>query len=420
MEKHKFTPTRPSSVPADAVYMDWNNSSRVEAHWVISEYDTEKKQYVGDYIEWDTNGNLLAKRKYDRITGAQLERNEYFNGHITESRWYVGEELFEDHYYYHIYPPVVNVSSVYHKHNNDRQKTIFDKTGRQLYSVREELVTVRHQRRYYNGILVYEGIQHEDESKAPLYVRYFYPNGATLIDYSSNNDGTGIWRLYDESAQEIHNLPETDERGRNVDMDWDEFIPTWFNYGEEEHHMPDWDAARAKFIESYNDLLISNTIATLNAPAHLQVELDKIDWNNIKTSHMRGNDLPPAITGILSEDEDVAAESTNRIWYEIEYDRTLYEAIFPVGIVVARMLPFYLEVPVVRQRIVKFLFKVLSQPHIKVEWERYEELIASFEPLLPLLFQWAGEPDLVTAQHVQYILLHAARELITGSRNMQR
>lgn len=410
MEKDKNVPSRPASVPREAYYMDWNNSSRVEAHWAVSEFDTQKKQYAGDYTEWDLYGNLLEKRTYDRGTGKQIERHEYHYGKITKSTYYVGEEVLEKFYYEHINPTAVKISGVYRNHNKDREQTYFNETGQRLYSVRDEKVTNLHQRCYYNDILVYEGIQDTDHTKPPVYVRYFYPNGATLLDYTSKGDDTGTYRLYDEAGGVLLTMLQTDEAFINRKNRWNYFVPQWTTDPEHTTTTTYLDAIVQNFRKEYELNVLNKKIKALPVPEQLQLELSNIDWKNI-TSAWRGGskELPEEINGLLSEDAEVGIECEKRIWWKMACHGELYEATYATATIIARMLPFYKHTPVVEQRMLGLLYKIMIQPGLRNSG--YSEMIATMEFLIPQLFQWAGDADPLTARQAQHILIHVGKEL---------
>ncbi|AEV99088.1 hypothetical protein Niako_2752 [Niastella koreensis GR20-10] len=411
-------PKRPASVPEGACYMDWNNSSRVEAHWVVKEFDTQKKQLLGDYIEWDLNGNLLEKRTYDRSTGKQIERHEYINGKITVSKWYVGEDLFVNCYYEHIHSPVVKISRVYRNNNKDRTDTFFDEAGRELFSIRSEEVSECHERKYYNAILVYEGIQDPDKTKPPVSVRYFYPGGATLIDYTTNGNDTGIFQLYDEAGLVLLTMLQGDEAFINRKNRWNYFVPEWTTGPEHTIITTYLHAIVQNFRKEYELNVLDKKIKELPVPQHLQAELDKVDWKKITSAWGSGEDLPSAINGLLSEDEEIGRACEERIWWKMAYHGELYEATYATATIIARMLPLYKQATVVEQRLFGLLYKVMIQPGLRNRG--YSEMIAAMEFLIPQLFQWAGDTNPVTARRAQHILIHVGKDLPETEAFLQR
>ncbi|HEX6427038.1 MAG TPA: hypothetical protein VF008_05100 [Niastella sp.] len=395
-------PIRPATVPERAHY--------INKRWIMGQVDTRKGKYTGDYAEWDLNGIIIVKRVYDPETSEVVEEYKYENGKINTSKVYAASELLQSFYHRNVDPPVVKNSILYRNDSNDRTQTFFDETGRELYSVRLEKVSDHHERRYYNGVLVYEGIGNPDHAKAPSSVKYYYAGGATLIDYTSNGDGTGIWRLYDEAGQELLHMPENDEEEKNEYNHWDTFMPSWGDYKYETTRV-DWDAVIENFKAAHSYEITKEKLYALVAPEHLKQELEKVDWENIETAMGGGKKLPIAITGLFTEDEDVIEMGLDRIWYEILHQGSICEATYKVATILARMFPYHTNVPPIQSRLIRFLFKVLGQSYLTENQELYNEMITALNAIAPLVIQIAGDVDEPTALRAQYILVHGGRNM---------
>jgi len=402
-------PARAASVPERAHYVN-KSSTNGAACWVAGQVDTTKGKYVGDYTEWDLNGAIIVKRVYSPETGEVVEEHKYENGKLNTSKVYAPGELLQSFYHRKVDPPVVKNSILYRNDSNDRTQTFFDETGSKLYSVRIEEVNDHHERRYYNGVLVYEGIGNPDQAKAPLGVQYFYPGGATMIDYSPNGDGTGLWRLYDETGQELLTLPVTNEEEMNEYNHWDTFMPSWRSY-EYANTRTDWDAMIENFKDAHAYKVTEEKLYALVAPEALKQELEKVDWENIETAMAGGKKLPQALTGLLTEDESVVEMCLDTIWYEIEHQGSIYEATWKTATILARMFPYYTNNQTVKSRLISFLFKVLRQSYLTENQELYNEMIAALNAIAPLVLQLAGDEDEQTALRAQYILVHGGRNM---------
>jgi len=399
-------PARPASVPEQAHFAKM--SSRKDGG-VTCTIDARIGKFIGEYLEWDLNGNLVAKRLYNE-TGEVVESYEYNKGMLKYSKIYDADGVVQSMYYQNIQPPVVEICTVFRNDQKDTEESYFDETGKQLYSIRSEEVTKYHSRRYYNGKLVYEGILAEDDTQPPVSIKYFAENGATLINYTSNGDNTGVWRLYDATGNPQQSMPVPDEQANNKRMYWEAFLNSWSGYNV--HYLqPDWEAMVANFQEANKSFISENKLITLEIPVHLQKELDKVNWKYIETAMDGGEELPIAINGMLCEDEDVANMSKDIIWFQIEHQDSVYEATYQVANILARMLPLYNHLPAVQLRLCKFLYDVLKLYYINTEEKMYEKLITAIdiESSLPLIMQWATGADEKIARRAQYLLVLAGK-----------
>lgn len=408
-EAGEVLPVRPANVPERAHYLNKRSSTPGAACWIMGQVDTRIGKYTGDYAEWDLNGAVIVKRVYSLDNGEVIETHEYANGKLKSSNVYKPGELLQSFYHRDTDPAVVSESVLYRNDQTDRLQTFYDLEGRELYSIRLEEVNDHGKRRYYNGILVFEGIGNPDHAKPPSGVQYFYPGGGTMIDYTSNGDGTGVWRLYDEAGLELGTLPVDDEEDKNKYNRWDTFMPSWSSY-ENKTTRTDWDAIIENFKEIHKDLITRKKANALVAPEHLKQELEKVDWKNIETAMGGGKELPMAITGLLTEDEDVVAMCLDLIWYNIEHQGSVYESTYKVAIVLTRMLPYYATVETVQTRLVKFLFGVVRRSAIYGYKELYQELVTSLNAVAPLMFKWATGSQVLALQS-QYLLLHGGRNM---------
>ena len=403
-------PERPASVPERAHYVNKRFSNSGVACWIAGQADASKGKYLGDYTEWDLNGAIIVKRVYSRETNEVLEEHKYENGKPYMSKVFTPGELVQSFYHRNIEPPVVKSSTLYRNNSQDRTETFFDTTGKVLYSIRDEKVSSHHRRRYYNGVLVYEGIGNPEFEKPPFRVQYFYAGGATMVDYTTNGDGTGVWRLYDEAGQELLFIPEYKEEERNEYNHWDTFMPG-LKYYENETTKLDWDAVFEKFKDAHTTMITYQKMDALVAPEPLKLELEKIDWQKIETAMGGGAELPVAITGVLTEDEKVVETCLNTIWYEIEHQGSIYESTYKVATILARMFPYYTNVPAVQSRLIRFLFKVMGLSYLTENQELYSEMITALNAVAPAILQLADDEDELTALRVQHLLVHAGRNL---------
>jgi antitoxin component YwqK of YwqJK toxin-antitoxin module len=382
-------PKRPASVPELAHHVSEKLNSDGRATWVMSLTDGVKGKFIKDYTEWDMKGRIITKHMYDPETYELKETFKYENGQLVAFIIWTKDGSIQDIYHKGIDPPVLS-QKILSNGQEDIHRTFFDKEGKRLYSIRNEEVSDHHFKRYYNEALVFECIQSPDLTKAPVSVRYYYRLGSWLIDYTSNGDGTGLWRLYSEDGEVMYSLPETFEEDNNEYKNWDRFMPSWLDY--EETSPTDWDAITASFVEAHSEYTFNEKLEKLEIPAHLEKELKKVDWEDVETGMGNSLQLPRFIYGILSEDENVAIASLGRIWDEIEHQGTIYDSTYKVAIILARMIPFYAERVIIQARIWVFLFEVLDNPCIKDDKKLYKDLVTALQPSAPLLLQGALDP----------------------------
>lgn len=397
-EKGTPLPERPSTVPARACFVDADSSKQLLPHWVMSEFDPWENRYIGEYAEWDMAGNLLLKRRYNRDTGVPEE------AFMADA---VPEKISDD-YYQHTDPPVLRQSTRYAYNGNDYKQLFFDEEGKLLYFVRQQYVPNFLTLRYYNDILVYEIARVPNDAKqVPVSVKYFYPDGSILIDYHSNGDGTGNWFMYDEGGAVLLTMRLEKEAFVNEKHRWDYFIP---RSTLDPAHMTIasyLDAIIQNFRKEYEQYLMSNRIKSLPVPDYLQKELDNIDWGCIETSNGEGEELPAEINGVLSGDDEIAAAAAKWIWWKIAYEGDVFEATYTTATILARMLPYCIDTPVVTQRLFGFLYEIMIQPNIRRDG--YEEMISSMAFLMPKLLERAGAKEPIIARQAQCILIHVGK-----------
>lgn len=401
-------PARPASVSERAHYIDEEGSDTGYACWVMGLVDAHKGAFIGEYFEWDLNGAPIVKRLYDRQTGSVIEEHSYENGRLWASSVFTAESQTKSYYHSDIDPPVVSHSILYRNNEKDEQKTYFDTEGKTIFVFRSEEISDLHQKKYYNGILVYEGIQSTGKKKTPSSFIYYYPEGTTLINYTSNGDGTGQWRMYDKDGHEILSLPEAKEADKDKRNNWDVFKPYWDDY-EPEAMVNYWDAVIEKFTNKHLNIVVAAKIENLEVPPHLAAELAKVDWKSIDSAMGGGEALPRAINGMLADDSAIATKCESRIWYEIEHQGTVYEATYKVATALTRMIPYYAHNEIIQRRLFQFVFQVLRQAYISDEKKLYKELINAVQQSLPTILQNAKDADDDIALESQYLLLEAGR-----------
>jgi antitoxin component YwqK of YwqJK toxin-antitoxin module len=97
-----------------------------------------------------------------------------------------------------------------------------------------------------NDKLLYEHIKSAGKPAQLPFIRYYYPNGNTLIDYTSHGDGSGTWHLYDEAGIEMLSMEEPDENEPN------DFLST--NRGDKwDVNQADWERAIIYFKYRYEE-----------------------------------------------------------------------------------------------------------------------------------------------------------------------
>lgn len=245
----KAMPERPTSVPIEAHFVH-EPSNR----WIMLQVDTLKKIYVGDYAEWDINGSPVVKRLYDCETGAFVKEYGYMNGEICMTVLNTLDGFEECYYHRNTSTPLIQQRTCQRGDLVEILQVFIDENEKELYSVREETIKNLRRSRYYNDILVFECIQATAMDQPPVSVRYFYDNGAVLIDYTSNRDGTGTWSLYSKTGRKLLKLREPNESMRNEQGDWDLFMPKW-SYYDDVIVQTDWDAIISNFRQMHKSFV---------------------------------------------------------------------------------------------------------------------------------------------------------------------
>ncbi|SFO52215.1 hypothetical protein SAMN05428949_5554 [Chitinophaga sp. YR627] len=398
-------PERPATVPARAHFV---RNQFGAAYWVMGTVDIRRAGFIGEYFEWDLDGNYITKRQYS-TAGAVIENHEYTDGKLYRSNEYnqpEQQDLNTTYYYTNVDTPVVKSRTVYRKNKKDVEEIFFDKTGQQLYSTRKEDLSEFHKRRYYNGALVCEAFLCEEDDTFPASVKYYAAGGQTLIDLTAIDNDNAIWRLYDETGKELRQITvakDDDERYKLTK--WNAFMPVSADYSTKTNNT-DWEIIVAKFNRYYDQFNTSQRLQELEVPAYLQTELDKIDWETIGTAMGGGSKLPLGIKGLLSEDEAIVKMSNRIIWMEIEHQESVYESTYKVSVILARMVPHYDHLPEVQMRLCRHLYDVLDLTYISEDEDLYEELIHTIKPLESRLLQMAVSDEQDTSRMAKYILAY--------------
>lgn len=145
----------------------------------------------------------------------------------------------------------------FHIHSNGPKDTIttyYNKEGQELCAIREEQVSDWHFRRYFNNVLIFEAILDQEKIHTPVSVRYLYPGGATMIDYLSNVDDTGWWRLYNEAGQEVSKVPELFKKHKSTYKGWERFTPDADYYVGSNTVPPEWERITAMYTSYEQDI----------------------------------------------------------------------------------------------------------------------------------------------------------------------
>ncbi|MFB6456459.1 hypothetical protein ACE38W_14395 [Chitinophaga sp. Hz27] len=303
-------PARPDNVPSNAHFI----RSRYSAtNWVMGTVDTRIANYIGEYSEWDLNGKPVVQRVYSN-TSEVLEEQKYDSGALSTSCVYDKNDRanYENNFYYSgMDTPTLKIRRVHCNAGKKVTNTYYDKGGQQLYSVCREEISPLHKRRYFNEQLVCEGHITDEADRLPESAIYYTAEGATLIDFTNNNDGTGYWRLYNAAGQMLKQLVVNENGDDHLHLTrWDTFLPTWASYTVKTKHT-DSETAVALFNRYYDEIIASSKLQAMEVPPYLQKELDAIDWETIDTYHSGGSaELPIGINGMLSEDDAVAKIAT--------------------------------------------------------------------------------------------------------------
>ncbi|ACU63409.1 hypothetical protein [Chitinophaga pinensis] len=186
---------------------------------------------------------------------------------------------------------------------------------------------------------------------------------------------------------------------------WNAFMAVSADYKAKTNNT-DWDIIVAKFNRYYNQFNIMQRLEEQEVPAYLQTELDKIDWETIRTAMGGGQKLPLGIKGLLSEDQAMADMGARIIWMEIEHQGSVYESTYKVSVILARMVPHYDHLPAVQMRLYRHLYDVLDLTYISEDEDLYEELIHTIKSLEARLLQMAVSEVSDTARMAKYILAY--------------
>lgn len=337
---------RPQQVADNAVF---NEDLEI---WVSQTIDIRTSNTVGDYYEWDKEGNLSVKRLYGP-GGTILEHYAYNNGKLDFSEIIDVFDKVITYYYQDMDPQGVRERTMVLDDYADVTTTFFDKAGNELYTIRQERINDNNEKRYYNGILVAEGIETPDNMAAA----YYSPDGDIIIDYTYIAENSGIWTKHTTPVQQIfvkadHSLNR-----------WDAFMPHWYGY--EPTTENDWDAVLNNFEKCYQKFVIKQKFNALPMQTALQPLIDEVDWHNIYSPGYDKAELPKYINGLLSEDEEIADMCLKHIWGEIENITRVYNSAYKIAGIIAQMIP--LQPPTIQPRLHKFLDDVLQLPYVKID-----------------------------------------------------
>ncbi|WP_343690031.1 hypothetical protein [Chitinophaga sp.] len=385
-DKETSLPERPATVPANARFIEGKNNL---PYWVKYQTDPSNNRYTGEYAEWDLEGHLLLKMIYHDTGGIP---EEVFTAAV------VPEKVYNDHY---IDSPVINRSRHYSYNNLCYKEALYDERGQLLYTVSQQHIPTRINRRYYNDIRIYEMIAAQDE--VPVSVRYFYGDGTVMAAYKSNGDGTGVWNIYSHTGQLLWIIPLDKETFVTSKQRWPYFLPDWTSqpaYPTIDHYV---DAILKNFRKEYDRVTTTLTIQSLPIPGYLQGELNKFAWHQMETAFGTGEELPANINGLITGDDHIAEKCAARLWWSVGAHGGYFDAAYATAILLARML----AVTPHTKRLLTLIYKIFSQPALRTDG--YAELVANFSFLVPQLRQWSLDADPVTARQSQHILLHAGQ-----------
>ena len=376
---------RPATVPANAYLIEGKYST----YWVNSQTDATNTRYTGEYAEWDLQGQLLLKRIYHDASGIP---EEVFMAAVLP------ETVYNDH---DIDSSII-IRSRHYSYNNDYYKEVlFDGRGRLLYTVSQEHIPTRINRRYYNDIRVYEMIAAQDE--VPVSVRYFYGDGTVMAEYKSNGDGTGAWNMYNHEQRLLWTMPLDKEAFVTSKRRWPYFLPDWTStpqYPTIDHYI---NAILKNFSKEYDTYSTTLAIQSFPVPVYLQEELNKTAWRQLETAVGTGEELPANINGLLTGDDRIGEKCAKRIWWSVSAHGGYFDAAYATARLLARMLSMTSHT----QRLLTLLYRIISQPALRSDG--YAELVSDLAFLVPQLRQWSIVADPITAREAQHILLHAGQ-----------
>lgn len=392
-------PARPANVPARAHFGDR------QARWIMGEVDVQKRRYVGQYNEWDVNGLPTTMLVFDPETGDQVEEHQFKQGKLwLSNKKGPGDQLLKSFYYDNVEPAAVKNNVLYTNGYRHETHSFFSPTGELLYSIRnEDLGTGLHKKRYYNDTLIFESIQTADHDQPPISVHYYYPDGAVIIDYQSNRDGTGNWHLYEPDGKLAVTLPVPEEKDYNEFIGWQIFLTFNLDTNTTTH---EWKLMKEKFMSRYTMEVIEQQVNNLAVPGFLQVELDKTDWQQIDAAMGGSKHLPKYINGLLVEDHSIAESCLGDLWMQIEHQGSVYSSTYTLGNIIATCLPHYAASPVIQSRLVQLLFDIVALPNIHDYPDLYKQLATSLTGLTPLFSTNADSEDDTIATQALYLLLH--------------
>ncbi|WP_343692452.1 hypothetical protein [Chitinophaga sp.] len=398
-------PPRPASVPVHAHFVHGSLTHNRKSCWVAGQINGLTGKFIDEYEEWDEQGNQAVKRVYHHTTFQVLEEHQYRNGLIYQS--FIngpGDQTLTSYFYDNITPPVVKESVHSVNDNRFRTYTFFDPTGKQLYSLRTEKISELHNKRYYNDVLSYESDLTDDK----INVHYYYPDGTVMIEYVTNNDGSGKWQ-YHENGKVALTMVVNDEKKFKEDASCSAFLTSYSDFTSTTTET-DWELSAIAFKKQQAVQEKEERLAALPVPAFLEKELKKIEWKELDVAMYGGDKLPIYINALFAGDEAIASIASDHIWLEIEHQGSIYEATYRVATIIARCRHHYKNAPVVYSRLMDFIFSILALPGIEAYKKFYKQLIKAFSDAQQELLDIAADTDDAVALKAYYMLLHAGLE----------
>lgn len=337
-------PKRPAGVPEQAYFTDESGQIHGSSGWIQEQYHALLKRNVGEYLKWDIDGLLLHRCIFDKEYEEPIENYLYKQGKLYQSRIFETRDRYITSYYHD--NGKVKESQLQTNNYSDKLYTYFDQTGKTLFTVFDERISPDHDRRHYNGILVYEG----DLTN----VNYYYPDGTVMLHYTFNGNGTGYWTLYEQDGS----ISVTWAIEREKDYYRGDFL-TWPPHFDLNVITPEWELIKATFNKQYTAAMFKQQLAALPIPSFLKKAITKLRWDVVEELQ---EDIPLYFLGLFADDAAIAANAQTRLWNELT---TRDGYIFPVTYQVANMIiKFQPKFPNIKERLHTYLQEIIAIPDL--------------------------------------------------------
>lgn len=386
-------PERPDAVGTRAFLADRDSK------WIEQCRSTDGAKHYRTRSIWDRNGMLLERCTHSD-DAEMVHKQEFENGLLRRETEVRGNEKTVN-YFRTLHGKTSVTSSTVYRGNNDRTETQYDSDGKPLYSIRLEEVTSTHKRRYDDNHLVFEAIWSKDIQQLPQKVQYFDYQGRIIVDYLSNGDGSGSFRLHDGEGAVLETITISDEAKFNKYGMWDRYLPGFASYhGNRTQTDPEFVAER--FRDKVEETRFAAFIATAIRPPELVPILSKFAWDKRGLPHQE-TPLDKAIVLLLGDDESIAQRVSGWVWACIEEQGCIFSATYDVALTLARAAPVLSQAA--RRRALRTLADIVALPAMPHEDEgRFAEVLAEISNISELLHTFAQEANAEDRQAVLHML----------------